>query len=144
MKAVFLDFDGVLLNQATRFRTMDAACVARLNRLCRESGAGVVITSSWRHIGLGRCRAMLKEAGFTGRVLGMAPVHWGREFCRGDEIGTWLAHHPDVTRIVIVDDCDDMGEYLPELVRTETLVGLVDADVDRAIAVLNSGDDTKP
>lgn len=136
LAAIFLDFDGVLLTKWTRFRRMDVCAVSQLNRLCRESGAGVVISSTWRHIGLGRCRAMLREADFKGKVLGATPTIWGRGFCRGDEIQDWLARHPEVERFVILDDDDDMGELLPYLVRTETLAGLTGHEVDRALAML--------
>lgn len=132
-RTIFLDFDGVVITAATRFRSMDPECVCRLDALCREAGAGVVITSTWRHIGLGRCRAMLREAGFHGRVLGATPVLWAHP--RGDEIAAWqLKHGP--TDYIILDDDRDMGDLLPRLVRTATPVGLQDADVSRALALL--------
>lgn len=135
MNVLFLDFDGVLLNQATRFRTMDPACVAYLDALCRAADdLPVVISSTWRHIGLGRCRAMLREAGFTGRVIGATPVLWGCS--RGEEIDRWLDAHPEYTRPVILDDDADMGGLTPALVRTETLIGLTEREARRVLDLL--------
>lgn len=136
MHVIFLDFDGVLLNQTTRFRTMDPACVAVLDAVCRETGIPVVISSTWRHIGLGRCRAMLREAGFTGQVIGVTPVLWGCS--RGEEIGRWLDAHPQYTKPVILDDDADMGGLTPALVRTETLVGLTERDANALRALIDA------
>ena len=84
MKALFLDFDGVLnshefLYVAARNRDyeeragnehmeLDPVAVARLNRVIAATGAKVVVSSSWRH---GRTAEWLhntlKKAGFITR-----------------------------------------------------------------------------
>jgi len=59
---VFLDFDGVLnhaawleklflkgIDEWSPGMSFDRECVARLNRIIDETGALVVVSSSWRH-----------------------------------------------------------------------------------------------
>lgn len=138
MRVVFLDFDGVILTKATKFRHPDPECIGYLNEICHHNRAAVVVSSSWRNIGLGRCRAMLKEAGFTGKVLSITPVlpfKKGEYRTRGEEIAAWLALHPEVQNYIIIDDEDDMGDLLPRLVQTVTLRGLRHADVFMAAAL---------
>lgn len=139
MNVIFLDFDGVILTKASRFRHPDRGCVALLDTLCRDTEASVVISSTWRGIGLGRCRAMLREAGFTAPVIGITPTIWEtwKQGRRGDEIGLWLLNQGSkVDRFCILDDDDDMGDLLPYLVRTQTLLGLTEADVAAARLLL--------
>jgi hypothetical protein len=134
---------------------IEPPCMDRLNRLIRTTGAVVVISSSWRLFArfqdLGPA---LARHGLAGRVVGETPylardARWeesqralGRDplarIERGDEIARWLSDHPEVTSFVILDDDPDMGELAHRLVRTDPVVGLSDADVDRAIELLVS------
>lgn len=145
---LFLDFDGVLGSRRvwdqnlTRRWTcpagwLDPIHIARLNRLVRQSHAGVVITTSWRkYLGADSVGNVLHACGFTGdvigatRVLGEKPEDW-----RCAEIGEWLVQHASLRRWVVVDDLDlpiDPARF----VRTNMEVGLTDADVDRAVGIL--------
>jgi hypothetical protein len=167
MKTVFLGFGGVLFSgpymaaqaKAVRGHTFaendavlfDPACIARVNRVCSESGAEVVVTSSWRY-GNGRLALteMLRAKGFTGPVRGRLPP-WdkGDTFVareRGDEIAEWLAAGrtwPDlgpegskVESYVVLDDCNDMTAVRDRLVQTSFETGITDADVARALEIL--------
>ena len=65
MKVIFLDIDGVLNTHESAttlresfvergadlmgFNRFDKNCVARVNRITDETGAKIVISSSWRH-----------------------------------------------------------------------------------------------
>ena len=69
MKVIFLDIDGVLNNSGNSFRRLDPENVARLNALCRQSGARVVVSSSWRLWGMKLVRERLREEGFAGRIV---------------------------------------------------------------------------
>ena len=57
---------------------------------------------------------------------------------RADEIRAFLAAHPRVEKYAILDDRADAAdrELLAHFVRTEPSVGLTDADVAQAIALL--------
>jgi hypothetical protein len=164
MRVVFLDIDGVLNHTQTRHAVVPTdeeplpipiapECLARLNRLIAETGAKIVISSSWRNfarsaeLDLG---AALLRHGLCADVIGATPDlandrtwldNWhvvkGAPFTfelleRGWEIAEWIAAHPEVTEFVILDDCSDMDVLKPWLVLTHPIDGLDDPDVERA------------
>jgi hypothetical protein len=123
----------------------------RLNRLIAETGAKIVISSSWRLFARWQdLGPALNRHGLVGDVIGETPdlvnnevwlenwrVREGAPFTfekleRGWEIGEWLAAHPEVTAFVILDDCSDMDALIPWLVLTHPNDGLDDPDVERA------------
>jgi hypothetical protein len=136
-RVIFLDIDGVLapICQWDRYGDLDPACMQVLNAIAAQSGADVVVSSTWRY---GKTVAELQEileaAGFSGRVLDKTPTGVpGAD--RGDEIAAWLAEHA-VGGFVIVDDHVGMGELRTHLVLTHPARGLRPADAPRAIATL--------
>ncbi len=134
-RVVFADIDGVLATGNTRpVGTLDPVLVARLDRLCREAGAVVVISSSWRNMGLGSLLVRLRRAGFDGEVLGVTPEL--PDDTRGTEISLWLSHHGVGAGYVILDDDTDLHPHEAHLVRTRSTVGLTEGDVDYALAIL--------
>jgi Swiss Army Knife RNA repair-like protein len=165
MRILFLDIDGVLNNPGTycsgapwrheegeQLRVpIEPSCMTRLNRLIAETGARVVISSSWRLFArwedLGPA---LTRYGLVGEVIGEtpdlvndpvwleawrtregAPFHYER-LERGMEIAEWLKAHPEVEAFAILDDCSDMAELKPQLVLCDPVTGLDDPDVERA------------
>src|SRR5512135_1586605 len=81
---VFVDFDGVLTNANSFDRSKggrsglqavaDPACVRALNRVLRETGASIVVSSTWRLFGgLPFVRAKLGEWRVSGEVIGITP-----------------------------------------------------------------------
>jgi len=134
-KIVFLDFDGVVrLPVFTGDWPPNAEFseehIGRIAELARISGASVVISSTWR---LRLDRDGILEA--LGRKLPPEKLHadWATpdlssvlgELPRGQEIEAWLARHPDVSQIVIIDDLPPsrFGALASRLVRTELLGG---------------------
>ena len=140
MKIIFLDMDGVVNNpREGRGRTLSTKAVELLNKLTEISGANIVISSSWRFTGpLIVIIDKLKEYGFRypERVIGCTALLENR--CRGDEIKLWLKQVP-VESFVILDDCDDMGNLFPNLVKTDHILLMQEHDVDKAIQILNRG-----
>lgn len=157
MKVAFTDFDGVLnsskylrefrdpvtgyLVEVPPDERLDVVNVARLNRLVEATKAYVVVTSTWRH---GKSRTALQEAlmkkGFKGRVLGKTEDHPPRCF----EISNWILDYRNhderlgtLDAWVILDDERVGGGHEAFTVYTSPEDGLSDADVDRAIAILN-------
>ena len=140
-KLVFLDFDGVLncdlsvCQLGTRYKFWPASIKA-LNEILAQSGARVVISSTWReHWTLSENAASLEGVGLLpGRVVGKTSVSGGE---RGTEIDSWLKSAPyPVASFVILDDKDDMAIHRQRLVRVDPKVGLGMKEAQQAIALL--------
>ena len=186
MKVLFLDMDGVL-NSNVFFRStayaesramqqmgddesygdewtamVDNSAVARLNRVIKETGAKVVISSSWRyHRTPEDMQDVLNRCGFKGEVIGRTPV--GMEidpdsvgapemrltvqYDRGYEIEQWLVQNTHLNvadNFAIVDDDWDMPNIKDHFVRTSAEYGLTDEDVNQLIEILNDADTSTP
>lgn len=161
----FLDVDGVLNCDATRpgdgvrevaftppyasrvFTGMaDTAKVSALTEMLEACGARIVVSSSWR-------AAFESAAAFAG-AIGIPPLaserarfhrDWQTEqkfsATRAQEIGLWLAAHKHVKRFAILDDhdiCANRPEFEPHFVRTDSAVGLTEADLARVKIILET------
>jgi len=142
LRLIFCDFDGVLNRHSSGAYGLVDELVERLDRLARETGAVVVVSSWWRCMGVAAMRRDLAAAGFSGRVIGRTPwlgetEAWdARE--RGTEVQAVLTYLGDrVQSFVILDDHDRMGDLLPYLVQTVATEGLTEADIERAAAILS-------
>lgn len=169
MRVIFLDIDGVLNSEAflreldVEHRELghhdlcecyrlehqiDRDAVARLNHLIAETGAKIVISSSWRRLlDPPELRRVLGEYGLVAEIIGETPdghddemraaYEFPDQLFRGNEIDFWLKAHPEVDRFVILDDCSDMAMHGSRLVQTDAQVGLTDEDVELAIRVMS-------
>ncbi len=162
MKVIFLDIDGVLnahdWDEAAQSNRIRHRCVEQLSRILGETGAKIVLSSSWRY--MIHCGAMttigfeymLRTHGAFGivhKIVGVTikdedtPGYLGPEHTEGDwepratQIRKWLEEHPEVASFVVIDDGDVPG-FGERFVQTDGATGLTDADADRAIAILNS------
>lgn len=120
MKAIFLDIDGViatptsvrlnyLLGRNPTNQWYDLVALTYLGRLVRETGAVVVLTSTWREdlahpnplstAIMDNLFAQLQDAGAP--VADVTPKLVGAD--RSAEIGAWLDQHP-CSSYVILDD----------------------------------------
>ena len=165
MKVIFLDIDGVLNTQDWHSRmtkdtprdefgwAFDLVAVENLAHIIKETGASIVISSSWKFLGLAKLREMWKIRNLPGIVLDITPNTISDELllnanldemklgvCRGNEIKEWLSKHKgEVSNYVIIDDFDDL---LPEqddhVVLTDTLIGITEFDAEKAITILNN------
>src|SRR5690349_15084760 len=135
MKLIFLDIDGVLNNlESLRFArtkvrssrlTFSAAhpsCVRALNQITIRTDARLVISSTWRGLGLTILRDIFNEWGIHADVIDRTPdlsrlngPLW-KSPERGDDIKAWLSEHSGVESYVILDDGDDMGQLRHRLV----------------------------
>lgn len=173
MKYLFLDIDGVLNhdkwfsspeyknNQANwQISMFDPACIERVNRILQETGAKLVVSSSWRDM------ADLPEI-FAGVGL---PTEFDTtpyaeiiypdafpitdffsdetdvRYWRGSEIKWWLDHNAteEYTYCILDDDCDMLEDQLEYFVSTSNPKGLTDKLTVKAIEILNYGDPIKP
>lgn len=152
---IFLDIDGVLNNNEFLLAQskagivlvndefdlgsqIDPTMVARLNSLIEQTGAMVVLSSSWRVMaGLGKTSMILRSKGFKHRFVGETPYMRG-SYPRGTEIQAWLTtNRMGASRFVVLDDDRDAGEGHPHrfvLIKD----GLCDDDVQSAVRILRS------
>ena len=92
-KSLFLDIDGVLNterdHECCRMNGMedsddygylfDPMAVKNLARIVNETGADIVISSSWKYSGLSTLLDMWNERGLPGRVIDITPDNISNE-----------------------------------------------------------------
>lgn len=154
MKVIFLDFDGVVntlwfydvdkepnYNLPGITRVNNTQAIGWLNKLCRETDAKIVITSTWRF--RPDVRECLYDAGLNKNIeiLDITPSFSNCH--RGAEIKWWLDRHKveyDIDNFVILDDDKDMDELKYKLVQTDTITGLDYYDYEYALKLLEGKD----
>lgn len=163
-KIIFLDIDGVLntkwwYSQMDRNThrdkygyAFDPQAVANLRKIVEETGADIVISSSWKCMGLSQMEDMWKDRNLPGIIIGITPNSVSDELLidadidsmelfhiRGEEIKEWLKKHGKrVCNYVIIDDMDNMlpGQQ-SHFVQTNPEMGITEDDAEKAIAILN-------
>lgn len=154
---IFLDVDGVL-NHRRVFSAGAGPCVLcpqaieRFRRLVSETGARVVLSSTWRlgnfpneHVFALRRAGVLERQHRDWRTKDLrGKVSTGGielpDHKRGNEIAEWLSRHPEVTRYAIVDDDSDMlPDQMPRFVQTTFETGLRNEHCERLAAILTLG-----
>lgn len=149
---IFLDFDGVLNTEQYHAQLavdgkpskdtwgplFDPRAVANLRAIIDSTGADIVISSSWRYIHrLGSLRMMWEVRELPGEISDTLPC--GAQYIsRGEDIECWLDRHgrPDY---VIIDDVDDFfPSQHDRYVEINPIVGISEANAERAIKILNS------
>ena len=147
---VFLDFDGVLNTEQYQARLavegkpnkdawgplFDPRSVENLRRILDATDAGIVISSSWRYLHrLGSLRMMWEVRGLPGEIRDTLACG-ATYISRGEEIECWLERNerPDY---VIIDDLDDFSPaQRNHYVETNPIVGITEADAQKAIEIL--------
>ncbi len=133
---IFLDFDGVLTNQKTDWKTFDSECVKYLKKIIDETNADIVISSSWRlNMTTYGLQKLFEPYGLQDRVIGTIPELDEGEFIRGRKIKKWLDNNP-TDNFVILDDDDDMEPLKHRWVQTNFETGLTEEGAIKAIEML--------
>lgn len=171
MKIIFLDIDGVLnhqiwfenwlvykkemgITERDERRWFDPRCVALLNSLTDDTGAKIVVSSSWR---LGKrvedLKELLKSVGITGEVISKTPEleftgleEYSYSVPRGCEIKAWLETNKDIlsmkmskVKYIILDDDSDMLYWQREnYIMVDRYCGLTPEIIKRAKNKLNN------
>lgn len=177
---LFLDIDGVLNNFSNRetFLPIDSSgnrletrlskdAINLVNHICDETGAKVVISSSWREFDISTVsdnrkkngdfldlRAFLRKIGLTAEFHEdwRTPLsieidnRWSmiiRGFTRGTEIQKWVEKHPEISNFVILDDVDPILEFGKDqrehhLVHVNPICGLTDENAKLSIKILKN------
>lgn len=145
MKIIFLDIDGVLNYTECWVKPehknkgclkWDANCVKQLNRIIQETGAKIVVSSTWRLINYDYY-VLTKEMDIEGEFIGKT-INLGDDGTRGDEIKDWLNNN-EVNQFIIVDDDPDneMGDLKEYLIQPIGVIdGLTKKLADKAIEKL--------
>jgi hypothetical protein len=151
-KIIFLDIDGVLnvIPQGhDKFGGIfHPHLVDNLTNIIKQTGADIVISSSWRMNGLIELRAMWKERKLPGELVGVTPILY--KHVRGAEIEQWLQQNFCDKYVIIDDDIDMLPSQLPYFIKTSGNVnhedcipfsaglGLTKICAEKAIQILNS------
>lgn len=156
IRALFLDFDGVVmpapLQRAHPWREgmdwsdlvrlaslrLDPACVARVEAVCRRTDAEVVLSTSWRALGLHHLRASLLAAGLSTVVRGKTGREREELGARTRAIGEWVGYRPTVRAWAALDDDAELmhGADPSRVVLCNPETGITDEDADRAARAL--------
>lgn len=169
MKFIFLDIDGVLnswpwykslreIGQSHNNPTdhFDPQAVQRLNWITEQTGAKIVVSSSWRkNRSLPALQQLFREVGGSRQVIGKTKVLRfqqeepgipGETVPRGNEIHQWLSDNRHqlgnslgkYRQYVILDDDSDMLYWQRNnFVRTDAQFGLTDENAQEAVRILN-------
>ncbi len=165
-KIIFLDIDGVLNTERNRQQcrekgiscsdengdTFDPDSVANLAKIIAETGADIVISSSWKFWGLCKMQEMWKDRKLPGMIIGITPDTVSDEMLltanlddietyaiRGHEVKEWLSlHGKKVSHYAIIDDVDSfLPEQQPHYVEVSPITGITEEDAERIIEILN-------
>jgi hypothetical protein len=143
MKLIFLDIDGVMNHRKhfVRSRLHDGQefcpiAVRNLREILKRTGAKIVVSSTWRKMGLTKIKELFRNYDMQQYIHGITPVI--EDVIRGKEIQQYLIGLSDVESYVILDDDDDMGDLLPRLVHTSQLDGLNDEKREEVIRLLTA------
>ena len=147
-KILFLDVDGVLNNgkwaekvQKTENRSilnnamLYPKSLQQLKRIIDETGAQIVVSSSWRQISR-LMTALTQQLNLYGLSIADTTPYTGAD--RGEDISAWLSNHPEVTEYAILDDDSDMTTHINHLTQTSFQTGLRKEEADNCIDILNN------
>ena len=164
-KVLFLDIDGVLNTERQHWHcqmngiapidrfgyAFDPKAVANLASILTETGAEIVISSSWKSIGLANMVELWGNKGPPGKIIDITPNTISDEFLinanldnmelmpiKGMEIKEWLtSHEKQVSHYAIIDDESCMlPEQQPHFVQTNPQFGITKKDVENVIKIL--------
>jgi len=156
MKYLFLDIDGVLNHdkwyESKRLKELsptfvrweqecfDPECVQRVNRILKETGAELVISSSWR--GDPELSEIFKSVGLPTNYCVTLLVNvstWEYYDTRGEEIERFLKKNPCENYVILDDYTDFTEEQLKNhFVHCSNKDGLTEEKTNQAIKILNN------
>lgn len=154
MKYIFLDIDGVLNSEHSLGR-LDKVYFDKLERIIDETGAKIVISSSWRTddvkstideiIETSRYYGCAFPSKILDNIVGVTPKIYVyvpksphlEHVQRGIEIKDFLDNHYWDSYVILDDDTDMIGEQFKYFVHVSSDIGLSNDNVEQAIKLLN-------
>ena len=150
-KIIFLDFDGVLnteyyqgllqfqgKQQRDEYGAIFApGAIRQLKRIVEDTAAEIVISSSWKSLGLAKLQELWMKRNLPGRVIDITPAISDNN--KGKEIAEWLSKYGiHDTRYVIIDDEEvALGSQVQYFIWTNPCEGLTEEPADIAIRILS-------
>ena len=123
-------------------RVSNRQAIMWLNKLCLETRAMIVITSTWRLHTPYNVEQCLRNSGLLDEIKIIGKTPRIGDGCRGDEISWWLGskfgEDSNKVSFVILDDDSDMGELIDHLVQCNTYHGFGYPEYDKAKTILNN------
>ncbi len=152
MKYILLDFDGVLTSDTFSRQCIfehrrenlfgvdwfAPSCVEALRHIVEETGAKIVISSSWRDLGEYRIRKLWDYNQMPGCLDEASPTTPEYILMKLDAMKRWISEHEEDSFVVLDDDNLDV----PHLVKTKPQVGLTLEDAKKAVMILNDNDES--
>lgn len=148
---IFADIDGVLNSMNTRFVPscgygsatwdgIDYHCIHRLNKIVEETGAKLILSSSWKHYKpLEYCEKHLQKYGLNypikERTVNLPSHNHGKEILHWINKNTWR-----IKSFVVFDDLTKVygWGFDDRIVLTSDEVGLTSENAKRAIEILQT------
>lgn len=153
---LFLDIDEVLwftrVNMALPGSDgIDPVSAGMLRRICEQTGAKIVVTSTWR-CSPERCQAMFDKYRLTSHLwspIGNPADDWrveAQNASRTAAILNWLKDHPEISMWTIFDDSrqDFDEQMLGHLVHVNALYGIGIHEYRRAMKLYGIDDGKGP
>lgn len=162
-KIIFLDIDGVLATPEYVHQGLWAISPAKqklLKRVLKETGAEIVLSSSWRKHTVEDTKSYMKDNGFwfSDKIVGVTirAYHYLKgihlSIPRGVEIKQWLdvnihkddgvykpkRHGEHFTYVIVDDDPDMLLEQAENFVRCKSDKGLTEEKANQIIKILNT------
>lgn len=155
MKVIFLDFDGVLNplgNEDVRHKLwhldnsikskdkygylFDETCIRWLHYILLRTDAKIVISSSWRWIGLEAIQLMWRSRNYPQNVNDITRLSTFDK--RSEDIDIYIKHHK-VDKYCIIDDIDMFEKHhADKLVITDSGIGIDRKSALMAVEILNN------
>jgi len=148
VKIIFLDIDGVLnsmdnLNSLIKLsrnasdkygELFDIRCCNCLDYIISNTNAKIVISSSWKEMGLKRLKEMWIDRKLPGEILDITK---DLKTTRGEEIDNWVNTNNPSSYLIIDDTPDFFTHHDERIIITNSESGLTDELSDKAIRILN-------
>lgn len=166
-KVLFLDIDGVLNGQDNmysrlelwrknpeQFKTrdefgdlFDERSVRWLQYIINKTGCKIVISSTWRRLGLNHMQLMWEMRDLPGEVISITPdtsnpeivnlyAATNNEADRGYEIQEWIDIYKPLKYCIVDDDSDMLSHQ--KFIQTDTGIGLDKKTAQSIVAILNA------